>query len=209
VVTFLRDDSYLPLLQQLECTLRRSNPGLELGLMMVPGELSEGTLALAAALNITLLPVEPLQYRNTYEARWVLGGVGRGSTHGGNGWRQRQYAGVVGAVLSLTLSVSRQCCLCCLRCMFRRCTCLAPHPPLVCSALPQVWPQLAQSAGAGADPVRLPAAGGQRCGSGGPHSLPLLPASRVCSGVGPEQVAQQVRCTGRTGLQCGGLGAGG
>jgi hypothetical protein len=69
VVTFLRDGSYLPLLQQLECTLRRSNPGLELGLMMVPGELSEGTLALAAALNITLLPVQPLQYRNTYEAR--------------------------------------------------------------------------------------------------------------------------------------------
>ena len=69
VVTYLRDDAYTPLLQQLECTLRRSNPGLELGLMMVEGELGAGTLALARALNITLLPVAPLDYPNTYDWR--------------------------------------------------------------------------------------------------------------------------------------------
>lgn len=69
VVTYLRDDRYLPLLQQLECTLRRSNPGVELGLMAVDGELSADTLALVRRLNITLLPVKPLDFPNTYDAR--------------------------------------------------------------------------------------------------------------------------------------------
>jgi hypothetical protein len=73
VVTYLRDDLYAPLLQQLECTLRRSNPGLELALLHVPGELGTPTLALAAALNITLLPVAPLDFRNTYEPRCASG----------------------------------------------------------------------------------------------------------------------------------------
>lgn len=76
VVTYLRDDAYAPLLQQLECTLRRSNPGLELALMHVPGELGGPTLALAAALNITLLPVAPLDFPNTYEPRCVAGAPG-------------------------------------------------------------------------------------------------------------------------------------
>lgn len=70
VVTYLRDDSYLPLLQQLDCTLRRSNPHLELGLMHAEGELAPATLQLVRALNITLLPVAPLEFPNTYEARW-------------------------------------------------------------------------------------------------------------------------------------------
>jgi hypothetical protein len=71
VVTYLRDDSYVPLLRQLECTLRHSNPGLELGLMMVEGELGHATLAAATALNITLLPVAPLEFSNTYDRRCV------------------------------------------------------------------------------------------------------------------------------------------
>lgn len=71
VVTYLRDDTYLPLLQQLECTLRRSNPGLELALMHVPGEMSAAGMALARALNLTLLPVAPLEFPNTYESRWA------------------------------------------------------------------------------------------------------------------------------------------
>lgn len=71
VVTYLRDDTYLPLMRQLECTLRRSNPGLELALMHVPGEISEAGMALACALNLTLLPVQPLEFRNTYESRWA------------------------------------------------------------------------------------------------------------------------------------------
>ncbi len=74
VRTYLRDDSYLPLLQQLDCTLRRSNPHLELGLMHVEGELAPATLQLVRALNITLLPVAPLEFPNTYEARWGQGG---------------------------------------------------------------------------------------------------------------------------------------
>ena len=69
VVTYLRDDTYLPLMQQLDCTLRRSNPGLELVLMHVPGEISDAGMALARALNLTLLPVKLLEFRNTYESR--------------------------------------------------------------------------------------------------------------------------------------------
>ena len=73
IVTYIRSDNYVPLLRQLECTLRRSNPGVELALMMVEGELSPASLALVRSLNITQLEVEPLDFKNTYESRWVLG----------------------------------------------------------------------------------------------------------------------------------------
>lgn len=69
VVVPLRTDAYLPLLQQLECTLRRSNPGVELAVLAAPGELGPSTLRLLAVLNITHLAVQPLEFPNTYEPR--------------------------------------------------------------------------------------------------------------------------------------------
>ena len=79
VLTYLRGDAYAPLLAQLECTLRRSNPGAELGLMAVPGELSNATQALARRLNITLHFVQPLTYPNTYDRRCAGGHPGLGA----------------------------------------------------------------------------------------------------------------------------------
>lgn len=71
VVTYLRGADYLPLLQQLECTLARSNPGgLELAAMVVEGELDEALLARVRELGITLLPVAALEYPNSYERRY-------------------------------------------------------------------------------------------------------------------------------------------
>lgn len=68
-VTYLRGQHYWPLFRQLECTLRRSNPGLELALMHVPGELPEALLAAARRMRVTLLPVPPLSFPNSYEGR--------------------------------------------------------------------------------------------------------------------------------------------
>ena len=71
VLTLVRSDNYLPLLQQLECTLRRSNPGVEFGVLMVPGELGAEALAWMERKNLTRLEVPPLYYPNAFTPRWV------------------------------------------------------------------------------------------------------------------------------------------
>ena len=43
------------------------------------GELSKGVLRRIAALNITVLTVKPLSFRNTYEERCALAGGGQGA----------------------------------------------------------------------------------------------------------------------------------
>ena len=69
VLTLLRSDAYLPLLQQLECTLRRSNPGVQLGVMMVPGELGAATLAWIDRNSLTRVEVPPLYYPNPFNPK--------------------------------------------------------------------------------------------------------------------------------------------
>ena len=69
VVTYVRSGEYLPLFWQLECTLRRSNPGLELALMLVEGELEAAAVERIHAAGVTLLPVDPLEFKNVYESR--------------------------------------------------------------------------------------------------------------------------------------------
>ena len=49
--------------------MRKSNPWVELGVMLVRGELSEGVLAKVQALNFTINYVEPLAYPNKYNER--------------------------------------------------------------------------------------------------------------------------------------------
>jgi hypothetical protein len=61
-------------MQQLECTLRKSNAWAELAVMLVRGELSEGVMRSIQALNITIHYVEPLSYPNKYNARCELRG---------------------------------------------------------------------------------------------------------------------------------------
>lgn len=62
-VTLLRTQEYFPLMQQLECTLRKSNPGLELAVRGAParrrmhavdGTLGLGEGAAAAAPQISM-----------------------------------------------------------------------------------------------------------------------------------------------------------
>lgn len=70
VLTYIRSDNYLPLLQQFECTFRRSNPGVELGVMTVPGELGPDTLAWLDSRDVTRIEVPPLNYPNYYNPRY-------------------------------------------------------------------------------------------------------------------------------------------
>ncbi|KAI7846182.1 hypothetical protein COHA_000252 [Chlorella ohadii] len=71
VLTYLQGEAYLPLLQQLECTLRRSNPGLELGVMLVRGEQQSPTvLSWLDRKRISRVQVEPLSYTNHFDARY-------------------------------------------------------------------------------------------------------------------------------------------
>lgn len=69
-LTYIRTEKYFPLLQQLECTVRSSNPGLELVLMYVKGELSPLSLKWAERRNLTLIQVPDLSFPNSYAARY-------------------------------------------------------------------------------------------------------------------------------------------
>ena len=71
VVTYLRDSNYLTLFRQLECTLRKSNPHVELAVMHVPGELERSALEEIHSLNVTLIDIEPLHYENYFERRYA------------------------------------------------------------------------------------------------------------------------------------------
>ena len=70
ILTYLRDDMYLPLVQQVECTLRRVMPSMELAVMVIDGELSAHSMLVLQQLNITIIPVNPLNIQNYYESRF-------------------------------------------------------------------------------------------------------------------------------------------
>lgn len=70
ILTYLRDDFYLPLVQQLECTLRRAMPSMELAVMVIEGELSEHSMSVLRQLKTTIIPVNPLNIENYYESRF-------------------------------------------------------------------------------------------------------------------------------------------
>ncbi|GAB4814352.1 hypothetical protein N2152v2_001398 [Parachlorella kessleri] len=70
VLTYIRSDNYLPLLKHLECSFRRSNPGVELGVMSAPGELGAATKEWLEHRNLTLIEVQPLYYPNYHTPRY-------------------------------------------------------------------------------------------------------------------------------------------
>lgn len=71
LTSYIGGEAYLPLLKQLECTLRRSNPGLELGVMLSKGEQhNPATLAWMDRKAITRIEVEPLFYANHYNPKY-------------------------------------------------------------------------------------------------------------------------------------------
>lgn len=69
VVSYLRTDDYLPLVEQLQCSLKRSNPQLELALMVVD-TLSPRTVDVLQNMGLRLIFVDDLQFPNRYEARF-------------------------------------------------------------------------------------------------------------------------------------------
>ena len=70
VLTYLRDDSYIPLFHHMECTFRKSNPDIELVFMTVKGELNEDFMKHIESLNITTKYVEALDFPNSFEPRY-------------------------------------------------------------------------------------------------------------------------------------------
>ncbi|GAB4818121.1 hypothetical protein N2152v2_005167 [Parachlorella kessleri] len=71
LVTYIRTDAYLPLLRQLVCTTRKSNPWLDIAIMVVPGELSDRVERFVThSMNATIIYVKRLEYQNDYETRY-------------------------------------------------------------------------------------------------------------------------------------------
>lgn len=71
-VTYVRSPAYVALAEQLACSLRRSNPGLPLSIMLVAGELSEAHVARLRALpGATVLFVEAISFPNSMEQRYA------------------------------------------------------------------------------------------------------------------------------------------
>jgi hypothetical protein len=71
VFTYIRSKDYMPLLKQLVCTFREHNPGVELGVMLVPGELGTDAVQWMQRKNLTLVEVPPLNYPNHFNPRWA------------------------------------------------------------------------------------------------------------------------------------------
>lgn len=89
VLTTLRTDKYLPLLQELSCSLRRTNPGVSLTIMAVEGDLSSNT-QLELKKHGSLLLVDDIQFANfkldgRYMLNWVKIRV----------WEQEQWDGII------------------------------------------------------------------------------------------------------------------
>lgn len=70
VVTMLTNDAYFPLFQQLECTLRSSNPDLEFAVMTTPRSLHVDIRRLIDRLGVHVIDVEEIRYPNLYEERY-------------------------------------------------------------------------------------------------------------------------------------------
>jgi hypothetical protein len=69
LLSYIRTDDYLPLVEQLRCSLRKSNPQLEMALMVVD-TLSPKTISALEDLGIRLIFVDDLQFPNRYEPRF-------------------------------------------------------------------------------------------------------------------------------------------
>ncbi|KAL4457270.1 hypothetical protein ABPG75_012135 [Micractinium tetrahymenae] len=60
VVTHVRNQREVTQLQHLEASVRRSNPGVDMGVMLVRGELGAAATQRVMGLNVTVIYVEPL-----------------------------------------------------------------------------------------------------------------------------------------------------
>lgn len=69
VLSYMRTEQYLPLVEQLHCSLQKSNPGVRLALMVVK-TISPRMVEQLRSRNIKLIFVEDLQFPNIYERRF-------------------------------------------------------------------------------------------------------------------------------------------
>lgn len=69
VLSYMRTEEYLPLVEQLHCSLKKSNPKLRLALMVVR-TISPATLEKLRDRNIRIIFVDDLQFPNVYEHRF-------------------------------------------------------------------------------------------------------------------------------------------
>jgi hypothetical protein len=71
VVTYLTTGDYFPFLQQLECTLRKSNPDVEFAIMLPNGHAEDGVEQKIQNLGIKIIRVDDISYPNKYEHRFA------------------------------------------------------------------------------------------------------------------------------------------
>jgi hypothetical protein len=69
IVTFMRTEEYLPLLDHLACSVAKSNPNLEFA-VMVTRSISPTTARKLEERRLKLIYVDDLQYPNVYEQRF-------------------------------------------------------------------------------------------------------------------------------------------
>lgn len=227
VLTYVRSDNYLPLLRQMECTFRKSNPGVELGVMTVKGELGPETTAWLASHNVTRFEVKPLRFPNKYNPRrdflvdWRCARAG--CVHGGCAALGRR--GAVGPSLARLSAGGASAPILDIKWLGTRApvwgqrSCWAPakqiqlampaciSPASTALAAPQVRRELAQAARLESHAVQRCSAYRQRCRGGRLTGTPLLAACRVCGVLGSDQDDEQVQLGGRRGAS--GRAAGG
>jgi len=71
VVTYLTTGDYFPFLQQLECTLRKSNPKVEFAIMLPDGHAQDDMVQKIRELGIKIIHVDDISYPNKYEHRFA------------------------------------------------------------------------------------------------------------------------------------------
>ena len=75
VLTTLRSDNYLPLLQALRCSLKKSNPNLTVIVAIVEGDLSPSTVEAIEQLDVSVVYWKDIRYANTRSPRFELNWV--------------------------------------------------------------------------------------------------------------------------------------
>lgn len=75
ILTTLRTASYLPMLKLFVCSVRKSNPEMEVAVATVEGDLTSATMAELRALKVTVVIWEEFKVGNAKHARYALNWV--------------------------------------------------------------------------------------------------------------------------------------
>lgn len=75
ILTTLRSDNYLPLLKNLVCSLKNSNPNVNLVVATVEGDLSQSTMIALNSMDVDIIFWEDIKFPNKKSARFSLNWV--------------------------------------------------------------------------------------------------------------------------------------